>query len=122
MERDRPIQQRTWDYPLDASGEVSAESVLREINGVHLTLRRRLSQPGWHHCRDRQHAAREVFVLPAAAHTEKSGSLTQTQRMLQWHHKAVDPPGDCRSELEFFYLPTSPASAATTAPTARSST
>jgi formate dehydrogenase major subunit len=46
----------------------------------------------------------EVFFLPAAAHTEKSGSFTQTHRMLQWHHKAVDPPGDCRSELEFFHL------------------
>ncbi|MCA1722557.1 MAG: molybdopterin-dependent oxidoreductase, partial [Actinobacteria bacterium] len=46
----------------------------------------------------------EVFFLPAAAHTEKSGSFTQTQRMLQWHYKAVDPPGDCRSELEFFEL------------------
>ena len=46
----------------------------------------------------------EIFFLPAAAHTEKSGTFTQTQRMLQWHHKAVDPPGDCRSELDFFYL------------------
>ena len=45
----------------------------------------------------------EVFVLPAAAHTEKDGSFTQTQRMLQWHHKAVEPPGDCRSELHFFF-------------------
>jgi formate dehydrogenase major subunit len=45
----------------------------------------------------------EVFFLPAAAHTEKDGSFTQTQRMLQWHHKAVDPPGDARSELWFMY-------------------
>ncbi len=45
----------------------------------------------------------EVFFLPAAAHTEKSGSFTNTQRMLQWHHKAVEPPGDCRSDLEFYY-------------------
>src|SRR3954449_8616147 len=30
----------------------------------------------------------EVFFLPAAAHTEKDGSFTNTQRMLQWHHKA----------------------------------
>ncbi|NUQ32366.1 MAG: molybdopterin-dependent oxidoreductase [Dermatophilaceae bacterium] len=45
----------------------------------------------------------EVFFMPAAAHTEKSGSFTQTQRMLQWHHKAVAPPGDAQSELEFFY-------------------
>jgi formate dehydrogenase major subunit len=38
----------------------------------------------------------EVFFLPAAAHTEKDGSFTQTQRMLQWHSKAVEPQGDCR--------------------------
>jgi formate dehydrogenase major subunit len=46
----------------------------------------------------------EVFFFPAAAHVEKDGTFTQTQRMLQWHHKAVDPPGDAQSELEFFYL------------------
>jgi formate dehydrogenase major subunit len=45
----------------------------------------------------------EVFFLPAAAHTEKAGTFTQTQRLLQWHHKAVEPTGDCRSELHFFY-------------------
>jgi formate dehydrogenase major subunit len=45
----------------------------------------------------------EVFFLPAAAHTEKSGSFTNTQRMLQWHHQAVEPPGDCRSDLWFYY-------------------
>jgi formate dehydrogenase major subunit len=45
----------------------------------------------------------EVFFFPCAAHTEKDGSFTNTQRLLQWHHKAVEPPGDCRSELHFFY-------------------
>jgi formate dehydrogenase major subunit len=45
----------------------------------------------------------EVFFLPAAAHTEKDGSFTNTQRMLQWHHQAVDPPGDARSDLWFTY-------------------
>jgi formate dehydrogenase major subunit len=45
----------------------------------------------------------EVFFLPAAAHTEKSGSVTNTQRLLQWHHEAVEPQGDCRSELGFYY-------------------
>ncbi len=39
----------------------------------------------------------EVFFLPAATHTEKDGSFTNTQRLLQWHHKAVEPEGDCRS-------------------------
>lgn len=41
----------------------------------------------------------EVFVFPAAAITEKSGSITNTQRLLQWHDKAVDPPGDATSDL-----------------------
>jgi len=45
----------------------------------------------------------EVFFLPAASHVEKAGSFTQTQRMLQWRDKAVQPPGDCQSELAFFY-------------------
>ena len=33
----------------------------------------------------------EVFFLPAAAHLEKDGSFTNTQRLLQWHFKAVEP-------------------------------
>jgi formate dehydrogenase major subunit len=45
----------------------------------------------------------EVFFLPAAAHTEKAGSFTNTQRMLQWHHEAVPPSGDARSDLWFMY-------------------
>ena len=45
----------------------------------------------------------EVFFLPAANHMEKSGTFTQTQRMLQWREQAVLPPGQARSELEFFY-------------------
>ena len=35
--------------------------------------------------------ATEVFFLPAAAHTEKDGSFTNTQRLLQWHWQAVEP-------------------------------
>jgi formate dehydrogenase major subunit len=45
----------------------------------------------------------EVFFLPAATHVEKAGTFTQTQRLLQWREKALDPPGDARSELHFFY-------------------
>lgn len=45
----------------------------------------------------------EVFLMPAASHVEKEGTFTQTQRMLQWREKAVDPIGDRRSELWFFY-------------------
>jgi formate dehydrogenase major subunit len=45
----------------------------------------------------------EVFFLPAASHVEKDGSFTNTQRLLQWHAKALDPPGDARSDLSFMY-------------------
>ncbi|GEO93017.1 formate dehydrogenase subunit alpha [Kocuria flava] len=45
----------------------------------------------------------EVFFLPAATHVEKSGTFTQTQRLLQWRHQAVAPPGEARSELQFFH-------------------
>ncbi|TNC19035.1 formate dehydrogenase [Georgenia sp. 311] len=50
-----------------------------------------------------EECATEVFLLPAASHVEKEGTFTQTQRMLQWREKAVDPTGDRRSELWFFY-------------------
>jgi formate dehydrogenase major subunit len=45
----------------------------------------------------------EVFFLPAASHVEKEGTFTNTQRLLQWREKALDPKGDCRSDLWFIY-------------------
>ena len=47
--------------------------------------------------------ATEVFFFPAASHVEKDGSFTNTQRLLQWHHRAVEPAGDARSDLWFAY-------------------
>jgi formate dehydrogenase major subunit len=43
----------------------------------------------------------EVFLLPAAATAEMDGTYTNTQRLLQWHDRAADPPGDARSDLWF---------------------
>jgi formate dehydrogenase major subunit len=45
----------------------------------------------------------EVFFLPAAAVAEGEGSFTNTQRLIQWHEKAVDPPGDARTDLWFTF-------------------
>ena len=45
----------------------------------------------------------EVFLMPAAAHVEKEGTFTNTQRLLQWKDKALQPPGDARSELWFMH-------------------
>jgi formate dehydrogenase major subunit len=45
----------------------------------------------------------EVFFFPAASHTEKEGTFTNTQRMVQWHDKAVEPAAEQRSDLWFTY-------------------
>jgi formate dehydrogenase major subunit len=45
----------------------------------------------------------EVFFFPAAAYAEKDGCFTNTQRLLQFHEKVVEPPGDARSETWFIY-------------------
>ncbi len=45
----------------------------------------------------------EVFLMPAAGHAEKAGTFTNTQRLLQWREKAVEPPGDSQSETGFVF-------------------
>src|SRR5436309_1894187 len=45
----------------------------------------------------------EVFYLPATQVAELEGTFTNTQRMLQFHHKAAEAPGDCRSDTQFSY-------------------
>ena len=45
----------------------------------------------------------EVFLMPAASHIEKEGTFTNTQRLLQWRDKALDAPGDARSEVWFMH-------------------
>lgn len=50
-----------------------------------------------------QDVATEIFLLPASLPGEKEGTFTNTQRLVQWHDKVVEPPGDCRSDLWFMY-------------------
>jgi formate dehydrogenase major subunit len=47
--------------------------------------------------------ATEVFFFPAASHTEKDGSFTNTERLLQWHFAAKEPDAEARSDLWFMY-------------------
>lgn len=39
-------------------------------------------------------------VLPGAVWAEKEGSYTNTERRVQWSHKAIEPPGEGRSDSE----------------------
>ena len=45
----------------------------------------------------------EVFLMPASLAGEKAGTFTNTHRLMQWHDKVVEAPGDSRSELWFIY-------------------
>ena len=45
----------------------------------------------------------EVFLFPVAGYAEKDGAFTNTQRLLQWREKAINPPGDCRSDAWFVH-------------------
>ncbi len=40
----------------------------------------------------------EVFLLPAAGPQEKEGSFTNSHRLIQWKHQAIEPMGDSRSD------------------------
>jgi formate dehydrogenase major subunit len=43
----------------------------------------------------------EVFFIPGAPAAEKDGSVTNTMRLAQWHVRAVEPPGEARSDAAF---------------------
>ena len=46
----------------------------------------------------------EVYFLPAALIYEKIGSINNSGRWIQWREKAVDPPGECKSDFEMMML------------------
>ena len=50
----------------------------------------------------RRSAPRSSSSRPPAT-PRRTARFTNTQRLLQWHEKAVDPPGDCRSDAWFVY-------------------
>ncbi len=45
----------------------------------------------------------EIFLMPGALSAEKAGSFTNTNRLIQWHDKVVDAPGDSRSDSGFVF-------------------
>ncbi len=45
----------------------------------------------------------ETFFLPCATVLEKDGTMVNTNRMLQFHDKAVEPAGDAKSDLFLIY-------------------
>jgi formate dehydrogenase major subunit len=45
----------------------------------------------------------ELFFIPTATVLEKDGTMVNTNRLLQWHDRALSPAGDARSDLFLFY-------------------
>ena len=45
----------------------------------------------------------ETFFLPSATVLEKDGTMVNTNRMLQWHDKAIEPAGASKSDLYLIY-------------------
>ena len=46
----------------------------------------------------------EVFQLPASSYAEEEGSATNSSRVVMWHWKAVDGPGESKSDIEIVSL------------------
>ncbi len=42
----------------------------------------------------------EVYLLPASGFAEKDGTFTNSARWLQWKWKAIDPPGNAKTDQE----------------------
>src|SRR5436305_168058 len=51
----------------------------------------------------RPHETLRDYMAAETSPTSYYGSFTNTQRMLQWHHKASDAPGDCRTDTWFYH-------------------
>ncbi len=47
--------------------------------------------------------ATECFFIPSGTILEKSGTMVNTNRLLQWHDKAIEPVGDSISDAQFVY-------------------
>src|SRR5690606_31322930 len=47
---------------------------------------------------------REVYLLPAATQFETSGSVTASNRSIQWREKVIDPVFEAKTDHEIMYL------------------
>ena len=55
---------------------------------------------GDYHSADPSKIQTEVFRLPCTCFAEEDGSYTNSGRVLQWHWKAADGPGDAKSDID----------------------
>ena len=112
--------EKLWGVKLDAKPGLTVVEILdaamrKEIRGM-LVMGENpaMSDPDLNHAREALAAlnvlvVQDIFltetayladvVLPASAWPEKTGTVTNTDRMVQMGRKALDPPGDARADL-----------------------
>ncbi len=109
-----------WGTALDAKRGLTVVEIMRaaiagEIRGMYIMGENpAMSDPDAHHAREALAAldwlvVQEIFltetcyhadvILPATAWPEKSGTVTNTDRMVQLGRQALDPPGDAMPDL-----------------------
>ncbi|TFH13245.1 hypothetical protein E4H04_12300, partial [Candidatus Bathyarchaeota archaeon] len=90
-------------------GKIKVAIIVGENNAVSNAnsnmIREALSKPGVftvvNELFDTETAHFADIVLPGTTRAERSGSVTNTGRWIQWFWKAVEPPGECKDELWF---------------------
>ena len=53
----------------------------------------------WKYAEKPEDIKTEVLLLPSAIFAEKDSSFTNSARVIKWHWKALDPPGDAKDEF-----------------------
>ena len=113
--------ERLWNTQLDAEPGLTAVEMLiaasrGDIRGMYVMGENpAMSDPDLAHARAAlakldhlvvqdifltETAALADVVLPASAHAEKSGSFTNTDRLVQMGRQAIAPPGEARQDLQ----------------------
>ena len=112
--------EQAWNVPLDPQPGLTVveimDAILRgEIRGMYIMGENpAMSDPDANHARDALAAldhlvVQDIFltetayladvILPASAFPEKTGSFTNTDRLVQMGRQAIDPPGQARQDL-----------------------
>jgi formate dehydrogenase major subunit len=117
--------EQLWGQPLDARPGLTVVEILHQalafesdpdkVRGMYIMGENpAMSDPDLNHAREGLAAlshlvVQDLFltetawladvVLPATAWPEKTGTVTNTDRMVQMGRQAIDPPGDVRSDL-----------------------
>jgi formate dehydrogenase major subunit len=117
--------EQLWGHPLDARPGLTVVEILHQalapesdpdkVRGMYIMGENpAMSDPDLNHAREGLAAlshlvVQDLFltetgwladvVLPATAWPEKTGTVTNTDRMVQMGRQAIDPPGDARPDL-----------------------